>query len=524
MTDEVVGGSAQEDSDEPLEIAGGIDPVAALVLAEAETEVEQRRQAAVADYLYDKSQEKYWDLKTRSLYGPKAVDASVPRDSWRLVVRQVRDPETGDMVPRESRVKPSEDVMRIETNQFVEASTWWPGEGEIIHNKFIDGAGVRDLPGTRLYNTYLPPVKPHLKVYDASVFVNHVMKLFPEPMVHNYILDYFAHTIQHPEVKINTCIVIAGSPKVGKDSCLEPFKHAVGKWNCHEIDPDELMNSQYRPWLQSVVLTINEVRSQKEDFHANKFHNILKPYVAAPPDALALNDKYRNMRYVQNKMRVIITTNEHLSMYLPPEDRRNFVAYSPLPKDWHILEGKPEYFTEYWAWCDNGGNEAVAQYLWDRDISNFDPKKESPKTDAWYEIVGSWHATVDCVEKAMEHLVGGKAKPRVVLGAELLGVVYEDEKDKDELMAVMKSSRKLAHRMNNLGYQAIRCSTANEWLWTLEGTRLRSKVAFVRRDLRLFGEAAEQEVDRHGREVLARRKEAGNVTHLPKKVAATGGF
>ncbi len=472
------------------------------VLAEAEETIEQRRQAAIADYLYDKSQDKYWDLVTRQLYPSKAVDASVPREAWPLVVRQVRDPETGNMMPREVRIKPSEAIMRIESDQFVETSTWWPGQPSIIKDKFIDGAGARTIPGVRLYNTYTPPDPVPWNNVDPQPFIDHVKLLFPDPAVHEYFFDYMAHTVQRPDVKINTAIVIAGSPKIGKDSLLEPIKRAVGLHNCNDIDPDDLF-SPYKPWLQSVMLCINEVRSTKEEYHATSMHNILKPLIAAPPESLALNDKYRNMRYVRNHMRVVMTTNEWLSLYIPPEDRRMFVMLSPMPKDWHVEAGRANYFSEYWRWLEMGGYEAIANWLIGRPIDRFDPKAESPKTDAWHQIVGSWSLSECVVERAVDHLVIDGKRPRCVLGCELLSMNFEDDEEKTSLKNIMKSSRKLVHRMNNLGYQLVSCP-GTEWKWAHDGVKVRSKVAFIRRDLRLFGDAAEMEVDRHGAKLAAK--------------------
>ena len=62
--------------------------------------------------------------------------------------------------------------------------------------------------------------------------------------------------------------------------------------------------------------------------------HILKPMIAAPPDTLPLNNKYMALRYVLNVMRVFITTNDWMAMYIPPEDRRMFIMHSQKPQGW----------------------------------------------------------------------------------------------------------------------------------------------------------------------------------------------
>jgi hypothetical protein len=107
---------------------------------------------------------------------------------------------------------------------------------------------------------------------------------------------------------------------------------------------------------------------------------------------LRVDEKNLREHYVLNVTFVIITTNHTQNgIYLPSDDRRHYVAWSNLRKD----DFDTEYWNKMWAWYDCGGTEAIAAYLRDFDISNFNPKAPPPKTKAWWEIVDASRAPED---------------------------------------------------------------------------------------------------------------------------------
>ena len=42
---------------------------------------------------------------------------------------------------------------------------------------------------------------------------------------------WLAHRVQRPEDKINHALVLGGAMGIGKDTIIEPVKHAIGPWN-----------------------------------------------------------------------------------------------------------------------------------------------------------------------------------------------------------------------------------------------------------------------------------------------------
>jgi hypothetical protein len=441
-----------------------------------------RRLAVPADYIFDKSQEMFWDLRDGTLHSEKAVDASIPLESWRVEVTEgeppAEDAPRGRGRPRGRRerlIAPSKDILRVENDQFVEGSTWWPGRPQIIRDWFIDRDGFYPAAGRRIYNQYKAPPEIEGDAGEAWMWVEHIKKLWPDQKEHQFFFNYCAHMIQRPEEKCNAAIVLSGTQGIGKDAALWPIKAAVGSWNCKGVDPDELF-SPYKPWLQTLMLTIDEVRPSKDDFHASSMYNILKPMIVAPPDTLPLNDKYQKLRYVINVLRVFITTNDWMAMFIPPEDRRMFIMHSSLPQRWHETEGDPRYFERLFEWFEAGGSKAVGAWLAARDLSTFNPKAQVERTAGWEAVATSWGEPDDAIMQALDIL----EKPPIVFGSELLGVSFDGA---EEVAAMLKSPRKISHRMQRAGYVAIKNPVGERWKFTNGEQKIRSRYAFVKAEM-----------------------------------------
>lgn len=468
----------------------------------------QRRLARPEDYVFDKAQEQFWDLKDGTLHTEKSVDASIPIEFWRVEVTEPPEPEP-NAPPRRGRpaqrrerlIPPSKDIQRVENDQFVENSTWWPGQPQVIRDWFVDANGFRHAPGRRAYNQYQAPPASDGDATACAPWLEHIRRLWPDAREHEYFFDYCAHMLQKPEEKCNAAIVLSGAQGIGKDAAMFPVRQAVGSWNVKNIDPDEIF-SPYKPWLQTLMLVVNEVRPTKDEFHASSMYNILKPMIAAPPDTLPLNDKYQKLRFVINVMRVFITTNDWMAMYIPPEDRRMFIMHSALEKEWNLVAGLPDYFVDLFAWMETGGAANVAAWLMKRDLSGFNPKGVVYKTAGWEAVAGTWEEAEDGIAFAIDAL----GKPDVLFGSELLNPQFDYQED---VAGMLKSPRKIGHRMQKAGYLLVKNPQGDgRWTFAEGGYTYRSRLVFARQATNADPGKMIAAVRERGRELCVRLKAA----------------
>lgn len=465
-----------------------LDDDLAAIRAEAKAKVAgQRKQYHHNEFVFDAKNECYWCLVSLTPYSDKVVNNMIPKDEW-----YTRDVQLAHGRFRIAPIKPSEFISSIVNDQFVEGVAWWPGMPRIIKDVLVVNGEEKHIPGQRTLNTYLAP--QHYATGDpalADVWVEHVRKLWPEEA--DVLMDYFAHTIQHPEVKINFGLVLVGEQGIGKDMTLTPVKRAVGEHNTEDVTPDDITSS-FSAWKKCVLLTINEARSTAEEFKATDFYERLKPLLAAPPDWLLCNGKYEKQENVRNLMRVIITTNDSLALFVPDGDRRLYFAKSKLPEKW----ADSEYFYKLAAWYESGGNDHVYAFLRARDISKFDPKRHPAPNAAHMAATASWNQAVhDPLMDVLDKLKW----PDVFFGGEILSCDVASFDNRDEVMRLLKSSRKLAMRMNKLGYeQRSSDDKSNGWKFAVDGKTYRSRVAFVKHGYDGDWEAAR---DRRGREIAA---------------------
>jgi hypothetical protein len=354
----------------------------------------------------------------------------------------------------------------LDENAAVEQATWAPGEPPLINNKLISEGGWIDRPGCRVFNLYRPPSIKRIPG-DVSPWLDLIRKVYPRDADH--IVNWLAHRAQRPFEKINHALVLGGKSGIGKDTILEPIKHAVGPWNFAEVSPKQALG-RFNGYLKSVILRISEARNLGE-YDRFAFHDHMKVYTAAPPDVLRVDEKNLREHYVPNICGVIITTNHKTDgIYLPSDDRRHYVAWSELSQS----DFKPEYWRDLYRWYDTGGNEHVAEFLGSIDLSNFDAKAPPAKTQAFWEIVDASRAPEDA---EMADAIDDLGSPNALTLTQLAATAKVDFA---EWLRDRKNSRRIPHRLETCGYVAVRNESAKDGLWKFDGRR---QVIYAKADL-----------------------------------------
>jgi hypothetical protein len=343
----------------------------------------------------------------------------------------------------------------------VEQMTWCPGFPMLIKDRLVVDGGWIERPDVTCFNHYRPPRIALGDAAKAGPWLEHMHKIYPDDA--NHIITWLAHRVQRPQEKINHALVLGGAQGIGKDTLLEPVKHAVGPWNFRDVTPVNLLG-RFNSFAKAVILRVSEARDLGDTERVNRFtfYDHTKVYTAAPPDVLRVDEKYLREYYVFNVLGFLITTNHKTDgIYLPADDRRHYVAWSNLTKE----EFTPEYWNRIWDWYYADGFEHVAAYLSELDLHNFDPKAPPPQTPAWWDIVNANNAPEDAeLADAIDALGNPEALTPKQLIAAASGAFAE-------WLSERKSRRALPHRLERCGYVAVKNPEAKEGYWLIQNTR-----------------------------------------------------
>jgi hypothetical protein len=350
-------------------------------------------------------------------------------------------------------------------NAPVEQMTWAPGLPQLVHDKLVSDGGWIERQGVTVLNLYRPPRPLQGDPAKAEPWIDHIQTIYPDEGDH--IIKWLAHRVQRPQEKINHGLVLGGVPGIGKDTLLEPVKHAVGAWNFKEASPKQVLG-RFNGFLKSVVLRISEAKDMGE-FDRFTFYDHMKTLLAAPPDVLRVDEKNLREHDVFNVTGPIMTTNHRTDgVYLPADDRRHLVAWSEARQE----DFGPEYWNERWRWYESAGFGHVAAYLQTLDISGFDPKAPPKKTEAFWAIVNANRSSEDAeLDDALDQLGDHAGLGERLKAVTLDMIIINATEGLAEWLRDRKNRRAIPHRLERCGYIPVRNADAADGLFKVKGRR-----------------------------------------------------
>ena len=420
------------------------EPEAAQV-DEAAPSPTRRVRVRFGDFVAYMPSHQYIYKPTREMWLAGSVDSSLPKVKVGFDKKTMKDIEI-----RASHW--------IDRNHPVAQMTWAPGKPMLIEDHLVADGGWIEHLGATVFNLYRPPLTTSGDASQAGRWLDHVRRVYPESADH--IVRWLAFKVQHPGVKVNHALVLGGKQGIGKDTILEPVKQAVGSWNFQEVKPTQMLG-RFNDFLKKVVLRISEARDLG-DSDRYAFYEHTKDIIAAPPDVLRVDEKHLREYTVFNVVGVVLTTNHKTGgIYLPPDDRRHYVAWSDLNR----TDFDADYFNSIYKWFADGGSGRAAAYLRTLDLAGFDPKAPPPQTDAFWEMVVSGRAPEDApMADALDRL----GNPDAVT---LKQIEANADADLALWLRDRRNSRAMPHRLEECGYVAARNSNAKDGLWKIQGAR-----------------------------------------------------
>jgi hypothetical protein len=385
------------------------------------------------------------------------------REIWPAASVNARVPP----IPVPGSDEPIPAAVWLKSNRPVEQMTWAPGLPMLIRDRLIVLSGWIEKSGATCFNQYLPPTIALGDPDKADPWLDHVRKVYPNDAAH--IIRWLAHRVQRPHEKINHALVFGGKSGVGKDTILEPVKRAIGPWNFQETSPQQMLG-RFNGFLKSVILRISEAHDVGSEFDRYAFHHHMKAYTAAPPDALLVDEKHIKEHYILNCTGIIITSNEPDSLYLPPDDRRHYVAWTDLEEK----DFKQDYWDALWRFYNTGGDCHVAAFLHTLDLSSFNARAPPLKTAAFWQMVNVNRAPEEGeLADVLERLGHPKA---ITIGS----LILHADAEFAMWLRDRKNRRAIPHRLQRCDYVAVRNDAAKDGLWKINGMR---QVIYARKDL-----------------------------------------
>jgi uncharacterized protein DUF5906 len=404
----------------------------------------------------------YMFTPTRQLWPAVSVNARISRI-------KLTDKNGDPVLDENGKQKTVSATAWLDRHKPVEQMTWAPGEPTIIRDKLILEGGWTARRGVNCFNLYHPPtIKAGDDATLAEPWLNHLAIVYPEEAEREHILDWLAHRVQRPHEKINHALVFGGGPGIGKDSILAPVRHAVGPWNVREASPSQILG-RFNGFLKSVILRINEAHDLGE-YDRFAFYQHMKSYIAAPPEVLPIDEKNLREYPIPNVCGVVITSNHKTDgLFLAADDRRHFVAWSNLTKEDYRFKDK--YWSRLYAYYEDGGNEAVAAFLQQRNIDHFDPKAPPPQTAAFWAIIDNHRPSEESELADILDLMG---RPHAFTLAMLIKTA-EGQANPDggfiDWLRERKNRRQIPHRLEKCGYVPVHNPDAEDGLWRIRNKR-----------------------------------------------------
>jgi hypothetical protein len=221
-------------------------------------------------------------------------------------------------------------------------------------------------------------------------WLDHCKTLVPEDAEREHLLDMMAYKLQHPEVKINHAVLHGGDQGCGKDTLWAPFIWSIcgpALKNRGLIDNDGL-SSQWGYQLEAEVLILNELK-EPEARERRALANKLKPIIACPPETLIINRKGLHPYQMVNRLFVLAFSNDPVPISIDSQDRRWFCVWSTAPRM------EPTAAMSLWRWYKAGGFEAIASWLYARNVSAFNPAAAPPWTEFKYNLIEQGMSTAE---------------------------------------------------------------------------------------------------------------------------------
>ena len=246
------------------------------------------------------------------------------------------------------------------------STSWfnWKGRRQYFGRGVVfEPGGPLEIPNDMLNLWRGFGIKP--KQGDWSLLRNHILNVVCSGQQdhYDYLVKWMAYAVRHPNEPIGVAVAFRGAQGAGKGIVARTFGKLFGKHFAHIANGDQLTGRFNASLGTSCVVFLDEAL-----WAANKKgEGVLKALITEP--TLQLEAKFRDPIMVDNRLRIIVASNNDWVVPTGIGDRRWFVL--DVANTYAGTEHR-KYWVALYAEIENGGAAAMFHDLLAMDLSGFD--------------------------------------------------------------------------------------------------------------------------------------------------------
>lgn len=303
-------------------------------------------------------------------------------------------------------------------------------------------ADVFTMHGVECVNTYRPSSTPEAVEYMSpegerarDVVIEHLRLLSGgRADVMATLLDWLAHNVQKPGVKIRWAPLIKGVEGDGKTMLSTLLAAVMGRVNVRNVSP-KVLETAFTGWAEgSAVVVLEEIKITGH----NRYDvlNALKPFLTN--DSIEVHPKGQDTHDAINTTNYVAFTNYSDALPLTDTDRRWWILFTVWT---NIVELAAATGGDLGAYFDRF-HEAVAshpaelrRWLLDHPISkSFKPNGKAPDTKEKLTMISlSRSDAEDTLRDILENVAGKRGVTATLFSSRCMGYALEAENDELEL-------------------------------------------------------------------------------------------
>lgn len=327
----------------------------------------------IDEWVWVSNMDKFMNLRTKQAISMLSFNAQFDREMH---------PDADGVIP-----KASDMALRVWGVPIVAGAEYHP-MSEAEYKEII----TSNSEGMAVVNTYRPDLLPAMPDHYSSaekltieMIKLHIELLVPDETDRNLFLDYLAHNVQHPGMKIRWAPLLIGIEGDGKTHILNMIGAVMGSKN-YRILNNKTLSSDFTGWAGGQCLVgIEEVKLHNSDRF--DIFNALKPIISN--SGIEVHSKGKDPMTMPNYSNLFMLTNHPDALPVTANDRRIFFLKTPFNNkedlEAAMFEKSKLDPKDYWkALSDNGylkHTGAVRKWFMERDIADFDPNSQAPMNE-----------------------------------------------------------------------------------------------------------------------------------------------